>query len=400
MTIKTAQSLCIGISSSAKRPCDTIKLVRSKLIILTLFFLFGVRSASAGEAPILLNPANDSTVSSSSLNWQTPAYPVCLNNNAYRVQVDDDPSFPSSSIYRNIYTKNTSYAPQLTLGTWYWRVMARDETCNNWSNWSTVWSFTLTTSTPTPIPTQTPISTPSPTPSSSTQSTSSFLVSNIPSQINSDQSFNVSVNLSLPDNPNTNFYLKGAFKKPDSSNYFGLTKVSDSWVKNGSSYSSQNQITADNSGSWSGNLEVKPDSDDSGFTGSREYIFKVGRYTSSGSGPTWSNESTIKIISTENSQGETSTTTPTPKANPSTSPSAKTKTTSPQSKSYDTLVYHSASVAGVKASASASASALPEVSVKNQKQINPIIWVGLVFILIGAGSIGYIYLRKNGKIPF
>lgn len=368
-----------------------------------LGLLIFVKPVIAGEPPIQTNPGNNSTVSSSTLNWQTPAYPVCLNNDTYRVQVDDDPSFPSSSIYRNVYTKNTYYTPQLTLGTWYWRVMARDETCNNWSNWSTVWSFTLTTSTPAPTPTQTVTASPTPSASSSTPpSSSSFTISNIPSQINSDQSFSIIVNLSMPDNPLTNFYLKGAFKKPDGSNYFGLTKVSGNWIKNGSSYSNQYQITTDSSGNWSGNLEIEPDNDDSGFTGSDDYIFKVGRYTSSGSGPTWSNESTIKIISTESGEGGNLTNDSSPTISPSSSPSfVKTKTTaSSQSKSYDGLVYHSASVAGAKASASASASSSPTVELKDQKRINPFLWVGLIFILIGVGSIGYIYLKKNGKIPF
>lgn len=164
-------------------------------------------------------------------------------------------------------------------------------------------------------------------------------------------------------------------------------------------------MTTDSSGNWSGSMEVKADPDDKGYTGTDDYIFKVGKYNSADSSPSvfWSNnESTIKIISTESDEGGNLTNDSSPTISPSGSPSfVKTKTTtSSQPKSYDTLVYHSASVAGAKASTNASASALPEVSVKNQKQINPIIWIGLVLILMGVGSLGYIYLKKNGKIPF
>lgn len=139
------------------------------------------------------------------------------------------------------------------------------------------------------------LSSPSPSPSSSTSLTSSFTISNVPTQINSDESFIANINLSLPTNPNTKFYLKGAFKKPDTSNYFGLTKVSSSWMGNSNSYTDQLSITTDSAGNWSGNLEVKPDPFDSGYNGSGTYFFKVGRYSESGSGPTWSNEVSLNI---------------------------------------------------------------------------------------------------------
>lgn len=256
----------------------------------------------------------------------------------------------------------------------------------------------VSTSTPSPTPTLTPSPTPTPT-SSTTQSTSSFTISNIPSQIDSDQSFNVSINLTLPDNPSTNFYLKGAFKKADGSNYFGQTKVSGNWVKNSSTYSNQYLITTNSSGNWSGNLEIQPDTDDSGYTGSNDYTFKVGKYTSAGSGPAWSNESTIKIISTESSDPASTTSTsnnPSATTNPSaSSQSVKSQAiTSSQPKTYDRLVYRIASVAAATASATPSA----KVEVSNQKQTNPIVWVGLIFVFAGAGLIGYIYLKRNAKI--
>ena len=372
-------------------------------IFLLLLGLLFAKPVFAGEPPTQTSPENNSTVSSSSLSWQAPSYPVCLTYSSYRVQVDDDPSFPSSSIYRNNYTKNTYYTPQLPLGTWYWRVMVRDATCNNWSDWSNVWSFTLQ-SEPSPTPTPTPTSTPTPSSTSagstSSSSSSSFTISNTPQQVNSNQAFTVSVNLSLPNDPNNTFYIKGAFKKVGSSNYFGLTKVGPSWTKNGASYSQQLSITTDVSGNWSGNLEIQPDSEDSGFEGTGDYIFKVGRYTSAGSGPTWSNESNIKIVSTvSRDQGGTLTSTANTTSstiNPSTTPSSvKNKIiTSPKPKSYKELVYHTATVAAATASANPS----PNVQVKSQRQlINIVPWIGGALIIFGIGSLIFIYLR-NRKI--
>ncbi len=131
--------------------------MRSKFLILTLIYLLiGVKPVLAGDPPILINPTNNSTVSSSKLQWQTPSYAVCQSFSAYRIQVSNNSAFPSSGIYRDSYTSNTYYTPQLTLGNWYWRVMARDETCNKWSNWSDAWSFILMAATPSLSPSPTP----------------------------------------------------------------------------------------------------------------------------------------------------------------------------------------------------------------------------------------------------
>lgn len=364
-----------------------------------------IKPVFAGESPIQTSPANGSTISSSTINWQTPSYSLYATN-SFRVQVDDDQSFPGSTINKDYYTKNTYYSPVLNEGLWYWRVKARDAS-GAWSNWSNIWSFTLqsTSSSPSPSPipsTTTPSPTPSPT-SSSTPS-SSFSISNTLSQVNSNQSFTLSVILSLPGSPDSTFYLKGAFKKADSSNYFGLTRVSGSWIKNGSTYSNQYPITTDSSGNWSGNLEVQPDSEDSGFTGSGDYIFKVGRYTSTGSGPTWSNESTINIVPVESSdQGNTSVENSPPTTSPSSSPqsgqSTKSKVAS-SSKSYtkqslpsgeNRLVYHSATVAAATASANPSSS----LETKSQKNTNYLSWAGVLMIVSGTLALAFVYLRSR-----
>lgn len=241
-------------------------------------------------------------------------------------------------------------------------------------------------------PTPTPVSTPAPS-STSTGSTSSFTISDTPLQINYDQSFSVFVNLSLSNNPDTIYYLAGAFKIVDGTRYFGLTKKDSGWVQYSSAnFSNQYKVTTNSSGTWTGNLEVRPDTTDSDYKGSGDYTFKVARYTQTGS-QTWSNESNIKIVSTETGeQGDTSIDTSFT-SSPSTLPSIKNKKViSSQPKSYDSLVYHTASVAAATTSASS-----PTIAVKTQRSAsNFITWIGTGLILTGIGLLAYIYLRNRG----
>lgn len=364
------------------------------IFLIVIQFIITPKPVLAIDSPTQTSPGNNAIVYSSKLTWDTPSYTL-YSNNPFRIQVDDNSDF--SSIYRDYTTKNTYYIPVLFNGTWYWRIKAKDSS-GTWSDWSNTWSFILSSTSPSPSPT--PTATPTQTPQSSPSSnpSSSFTISNIPSQINSDQSFNVLINLSLPDKPKTKFYIKGAFRKSDSTNYFGLTKVSDNWVKNGSSYSSQYPVTTDLSGNWSGNLEVKPDTEDSGFIGTDDYNFKVGRYDSTDSNPSvsWTNnESIVKIISKEINQAEILTTPSSATTNPPAS-SAKTNP-SPKPKSYDTLVYHSASVAGVNKFASESATPSSNIKVASKKQNNPIIILGIIFIVAGIGTVIYLVFKNKYK---
>ena len=135
----------------------------ASLLFAVLFLFFGVGSVFAGEPPIQSTPSNGSTTFSSTLNWSAPFYSL-YPGKPYRIQVDDDLSFPSQTINKDYYTKNTYYNPVLNEGTWYWRVKAKDSS-GIWSDWSNVWSFILqasTQSTPTltPAPSPTPIPTP------------------------------------------------------------------------------------------------------------------------------------------------------------------------------------------------------------------------------------------------
>src|SRR5688572_15168547 len=106
-----------------------------------LIFLFPP-NAFAGDPPQLLSPSDGSTTSSSKLEWQIPSYSLYSGNN-FRVQVDDDVSF--SSLNKDYYTDNNYYTPTLADGVWYWRVKAKDVD-GVWSDWSSIWSFNLSSS--------------------------------------------------------------------------------------------------------------------------------------------------------------------------------------------------------------------------------------------------------------
>lgn len=76
--------------------------------------------------------------------------------------------------------------------------------------------------------------------------------------------------------PEEILYIKGAFFKEGSSNYFGYTKYGDTWIKNSIATKNQRKVII---GEWDGTLVVKSDYSDSGFTDNGSYKFKIGFYT-------------------------------------------------------------------------------------------------------------------------
>ncbi len=109
-------------------------------------------------------------------------------------------------------------------------------------------------------------------------------------------------------------YVKGAFYKDGTSNYFGFTKNGNNWVKNGDTTTSQRQVTV---GNWDGNITVKSDFDDGDYKGEGDYKVKLGFYylTSGGnlSSVNWSSNSVDVAI---NNPDPTSTPIPTPTNTP------------------------------------------------------------------------------------
>lgn len=307
-------------------------------ILIAAFFLSpsGVYAASSVQS---LSPSEGSEVSDTSpkLSWQYSG--VCPSTGScFLVEVDDSADFTSP--LKSTYTNNSYYTPQdLNEGVLYWRVKAKDES-GNWSEWSsTNFTVSATALVPSPSPSPSPSASPSVSspPEGSTSGNPEFTISGVPSSAGIDQSFIIHINLSLPSSPNTLFYLKGAFQKPGSSNYFGQTRVSGNFIKNSESYSEQFKAATDGYGNWSGDLTVMGDGADSGYTGSGSYIFKAGRYTTSGSGPSWSNEADISMsgqVLTASSAPKASTKS-TPK--PSASSSPKTPINPPQAFSNSTV---------------------------------------------------------------
>lgn len=242
----------------------------------------------------------------------------------------------------------------------------------------------------------------SPNPSSQPAGTvgqAGFVINTDKGAFNSSDSLNISVQLS-GQNGNSKFYLKPALTKSGSSNYFGLTKVGSSWIKNSQSYSDQLAITTDASGSWSVQIEFKVDPDDSGFTGTGEYILKVGRYSASGSGPTWSPELVVNI--TDN----TPRTTASPKASSSPS-STKTATASPTTKGSPSGVNQTIFAASSGSFYNNSLGQLPKIGsvagestksaenvlVKSNQQLNWIVMaIGGGLLLVSAAA-GFYYFK-------
>lgn len=201
----------------------------------------------------------------------------------------------------------------------------------------------------------------------------------------------------MPNSQNTDYYLKGAFKKADGTRYLGLTKINNDWVEYGDDNTDQYKITTDASGNWTGNLEVKPDIYDKDYKGEGDYIFKVARLTSGGFADWSNNDATIKINDLNNNPNYSSTPKPTSQSNPTNTSSptpTKTATKLTPPKSRDKLEYHNASVAAATTSAETPNIETSQINIKNEKQQNPLFWIGIIFIFAGATLIGYIYLRR------
>lgn len=135
-------------------------------LVLLLIFQFPVFAANI---PTLESPQSGSTTSDTSptLSWSWSG--TCAESaSCYRVQVDDFSDFSSPN--KDYYTSNTNYSPQLSLGTWHWRVKAKDSA--GWSDWSQVWNFTISQDSQS----STPTSTATPT-TNSPQTSSNFEVS-------------------------------------------------------------------------------------------------------------------------------------------------------------------------------------------------------------------------------
>lgn len=145
------------------------------------------------------------------------------------------------------------------------------------------------------------------------------------------------------------------------------------------------------------------DPNDTGFTGTEEYLFKVARYTQEGSGPVWSNQATINIIHSEETDISSSTTTTSETLN-STSQnttsqnSPQTTLKLPKNSSKPPKIYT------LPKSITASSSSLAGVSVnystsQNSKYspktfFNPATLMAVSLIIMGGGLIAYYFTKR------
>ncbi len=128
----------------------------------------------------------------------------------------------------------------------------------------------------------------------------SFSLQSNQSAIGTGDEYTVNATLSISASDGTQYFLRGVFYQPGTSNYCGYTYNGSSYY-NGP-YTTNNgwqnvlPITVQNS-SWSGTLKAKIDSSDSGCQSSGTYNFKIQRFTTSGSGTFDNqNEQTISVI--------------------------------------------------------------------------------------------------------
>ncbi len=136
--------------------------------------------------------------------------------------------------------------------------------------------------------------------------TSGFTIGNVPAKVDENGNFTVNVNLSVSGQAGSSYYLRAAFSHPTTpTSYFGYTKNNAGNWYNGTpsplDHTQFYRVTLDSNASWIGTIEIKPDPLSSNYKGTGSYNFKVGRYTATGSGPTWSdNSTTITITKTQN----------------------------------------------------------------------------------------------------
>lgn len=153
----------------------------------------------------------------------------------------------------------------------------------------------------------------------------SLSFSGLPAEI--DKSQEVEINLSFTCQSCSDSYFRAVFFKEGTTNYFGYTQnEKGDWVNTTADKTLYFHLASDSlvEGSWSGKLRARLDPDHTSFTGSGNYSFKVGRYTSQTSSATWSENTAAIYVSAPT---PTPTVTPTATPSPTTSPTPTLTTT-------------------------------------------------------------------------
>lgn len=150
-----------------------------------------------------------------------------------------------------------------------------------------------------------------------------FTINNAPASILENQEFQVLVNLTVGGSAGKTYYLRADFYKAGTTGYFGYTKNKDTneWYnpKLDFDYTKLYKIQMLPDNTWSGVVEIKPDSAAPGYKGSGDYYLKVRRYTSA-TGYEWSDPVKIAITGDSTGASPSPSATPTPSSSPSPSP--------------------------------------------------------------------------------
>ncbi|MBI4062486.1 phage holin family protein [Candidatus Gottesmanbacteria bacterium] len=220
-------------------------------------------------------------------------------------------------------------------------------------------------------------------------------IGNVPTNIDQSQEFDVDVFLSCASCGDS--YLRGAFY-PGGTNYFGFTQNNQGrWIGTVSDKTQYFKVAESEllEGSWSGKLKVKSDPEDSAYSGSGNYYFKVGRYTAGGSA-TWSNEVSLAISGPTPTPTNTPTKTPTqaPQSTSAPTPTKKlTPTKTPTPKISLTPTATAAAVLGAEVTVASSTATVSG----GLKQVLPLI-VALLLVAIGLAIIAGVLVWKKRKL--
>lgn len=158
-----------------------------------------------------------------------------------------------------------------------------------------------------------------------------FTFSGAPANINETDTFSVNLNLKVSNSSGSAYYIKGGFSSTSTpTSYFGYTKNNQSNWYNGTDKTQYYKIVMDQSGQWSGPIEVKLDTDaDPEYKGGGTYNFKLARYTAGGSTATYCDKESVPCtVASISVIAPTPQPTPTPTEKPAPTPT-KTPTAIP-----------------------------------------------------------------------
>jgi hypothetical protein len=156
---------------------------------------------------------------------------------------------------------------------------------------------------------------------------------NAPTQIGISDEYAMDVTLSISVADNTNYYLRGVFYSPGTSNYCGYTWNGTDWFKgpfsnNGDQKQFYKVVITNHQ--WVGQLKAKIDAEDNGCAASGTYSFKIERFTDSSNTGTFDTqtEQTVSVVI------PTPTPTSTPIPTPTNTPIPPTVTPTPKSPTF------------------------------------------------------------------